>query len=338
MRVRMTLWLIGLVLTNTGCSVVADAVHTTSSRTRQSISDAYERHRNKQWAAAAWDDVRKADPAVPASGDFADGFRDGFAEYLYRGSTEPPPLPPGRYRTVHSQSSAGYHAAEAWFAGYRRGIAEGQARGAREWVVGPSSLRGGCAPAVPGWAETPDVRSARQIRKCPETLTQGTPYPVLRTEPAALPAGATRREGEAAVRADPAAVGPRVAGLSHPLPPVTVEPVPPAPRIATAAESCPPPATDATAVAAPTTPVFRPPVIGLVTTSGPVSEIPADKPVSPAVDIILTGATVTEQAADGSMGHWHAAPGADGPVRWRAAPARPATGPGGGSGTVQDRN
>src|SRR5690606_14648866 len=61
--------------------------------------------RNRITAEAVWRDVVRATPEVDYTADDADGFRDGYADYLYAGGTgAPPPLPPRRYWRKYYQS------------------------------------------------------------------------------------------------------------------------------------------------------------------------------------------------------------------------------------------
>src|SRR5262249_20791963 len=122
------------------------------------------------WASEAWREVALSGAY---SSDYADGFKEGFAEYLYQGGNgEPPVMAPPRYRRIGYQTAEGHRAVEDWFAGYRHGASEAGARGWRQWIVGPSSLQppadgpfdehayplvrkpaGGKAPAVAGGVE-----------------------------------------------------------------------------------------------------------------------------------------------------------------------------------------
>jgi len=151
-QVGLALGLLGLSALNTGCALVGQGVDNVVFKAKESLEDCLERVRNRWWAKAAWDDVRNAHPEIKYSGDYADGFQEGFAEYLYAGGTgEPPPLPPRGYRTIHYQTPQGYQAIEEWFAGFRDGAAAARASGDRQWVTGPSSLRGPVnLPASPG--------------------------------------------------------------------------------------------------------------------------------------------------------------------------------------------
>jgi hypothetical protein len=104
----------------------------------RTVDECRERRRNRQWAEEAWAAVA---PNCDHSPDYAEGFKEGFADYLYRGgSGEPPLMAPPHYRGTRYQTPEGYRAIQDWFAGYRRGAADAHARGLRQWIVGPSAF------------------------------------------------------------------------------------------------------------------------------------------------------------------------------------------------------
>jgi len=143
------IWVIGLgLLGGPGCELVEQGVHVMSYKVCQCFQEHTERQRNRKWADQAWQAVCGAHPDLARSDDYAAGFKDGFAEHLWRGGNgEPPPLPPRKYRAVSYQTPSGYQAIESWFAGYRHGAEVAQEGGYRELVTGPSSLRS--VPPVP---------------------------------------------------------------------------------------------------------------------------------------------------------------------------------------------
>src|SRR5207247_1041528 len=101
-----------------------------------------ERARNRKWADDAWKTIGSAPEGCPYSVDHAQGFKDGFAEYLYEGgSGEPPPLPPRRYWSMSYQTPQGYQAVEDWFAGFRHGAWLARQGDYRKWVTVPLSAR-----------------------------------------------------------------------------------------------------------------------------------------------------------------------------------------------------
>lgn len=167
MGTKTMLCLIGICLLGSGCSVVSTGTRVVTARVKESLSEHAERSRNKAWARAAWQSVRAANPGVGFSGDYEKGFEAGFTEHLYRGTIQPPPLPPASYRGASHQTPNGYQAILAWFAGFRHGVADAQARGDRDLVTGPSSLRQ--AGAASGPISTPDVAT----QPVAETMPQG---------------------------------------------------------------------------------------------------------------------------------------------------------------------
>jgi hypothetical protein len=140
MSVRYALAVLGLALLSPGCMLVS-ATHVLSYRLCQSVEDCAERQRNARWAEESWEAVAGRCPGLAGNDDYARGFKEGLAEYLYRGAVDPPVLPPKRYRSVRYQTAQGYRAIEDWFNGYRRGVAVAHDGKHREWVTGPSSLR-----------------------------------------------------------------------------------------------------------------------------------------------------------------------------------------------------
>jgi hypothetical protein len=141
MRPAHALWLLGLSIALSGCALVEDAsrnIHVACATPRE---ERQEKARNQEWAEEAWQTVCKDAGASGHSPDFAQGFKDGFAEYLFRGGNGELPLAaPLRYRDVGYQNPQGYQAIQDWFEGYRLGSARAHDSGARKWITGPSPL------------------------------------------------------------------------------------------------------------------------------------------------------------------------------------------------------
>jgi hypothetical protein len=133
---KRALWLLGLGALASGCSLVGNATHNVVLETRQYLDTRAEEARNRRWADTAWEEVRQSGHPESPSDDYADGFKAGFADYLFAGGTgEPPPLPPHRYWTQRYQTPAGDAAIQDWFAGFRHGAATARDGGFRRWVT-----------------------------------------------------------------------------------------------------------------------------------------------------------------------------------------------------------
>jgi hypothetical protein len=241
--------MIVLGLVSPGCSVVGIAVETVVYKTREHVQEYEERSRNRKWAAAAWCDVRRANPEASYSDSFACGFRTGYADYLYAGEPgTPPALPPRQYRALAYQTPAGYRSIEDWFAGYRYGVEVARADGYRELITGPTSLPGPQLPVAqpqppptrpvpePGSEQLHYPRQAQLPALRPEPRSTGTvrePAPRRLPETAQIHISAPQPESEA-VGATPEAEAeqlPSIGELSAPAAPATAPQEPqPAPQ------------------------------------------------------------------------------------------------------------
>lgn len=141
MRRRLCLWVAALTWLGSGCSLAKDATSLAVYKVRESTDDFCEGIRDRKWADHAWEKARRASPGA-YSEDYARGFKDGFAHYLFRGGKgEPPPLPPPHYRKLSYQTPQGYRAIEDWYAGFRHGTDAARQSGYRQFITGPSALR-----------------------------------------------------------------------------------------------------------------------------------------------------------------------------------------------------
>src|SRR3974390_3207027 len=109
MRHALALALIGLSTACSGCALVQDSCHNVMVGIKTPIEEHHERARNRQWAEAAWQQVNTTCSGAGVSEDYARGFKEGFAEYLFRGGNgEPPLVAPARYRDARYQTQQGY--------------------------------------------------------------------------------------------------------------------------------------------------------------------------------------------------------------------------------------
>ena len=143
MRLKLILWFSGLALLCQGCNLVKSAVGNVAFEICLCAEDCQEKIRDRRWANEAWLATQAADPEHVYSADFAEGFKDGFVDFVHSGGTAgPPPLPPTRYWKVGYQTSEGHQAIEDWFAGFRQGVQVANEAGYRNLVTLPTALQG----------------------------------------------------------------------------------------------------------------------------------------------------------------------------------------------------
>jgi hypothetical protein len=193
MRVRFALFFLCSLGICQGCNLAKVATRVAYNRTVERIDDCRERARNVKWAKAAWEDFAGSHSEASLSEDFGAGFREGYADFVYRGGTgEPPPLPPPIYRRLRYQTPEGYRAIEDWFEGYRAGAASAQHDGHRRWVTGPSAMREsgqheGPSPPAPPAKQLPPATEAEQLPRPMERGGEAPQPPSSPTDPAAPP-------------------------------------------------------------------------------------------------------------------------------------------------------
>lgn len=75
-------------------------------------------------------------PESLTAADYAWGFREGFAQYVFAGgSGDPPAMPPRHYWQSDFRNAEGAIAVKSWFEGYRRGAEAARLGGYREKVT-----------------------------------------------------------------------------------------------------------------------------------------------------------------------------------------------------------
>ena len=126
--------------------------------------------RNHLLAKSAWNDYEKLSGEEGFTKHYANGFKQGFAEYLDGGSGEPPIIPPRTYWKVFYQTPEGHHDVEDWFAGYRMGVIAAEQSGRREWLTIPTSLPPeplgeSAAPVLVGTRRKPARHGVEQDRE-----------------------------------------------------------------------------------------------------------------------------------------------------------------------------
>jgi hypothetical protein len=94
-------------------------------------------------AETHWREVQRQCGEQTFSTDYAQGYIEGFADYLERGPAGgPPAIPPQRYWNVGYQSPTGHQAIQEWFAGFEDGTAAAVESGYRQFRTIPTSWKG----------------------------------------------------------------------------------------------------------------------------------------------------------------------------------------------------
>jgi hypothetical protein len=173
MRGKLTLLVLALTMFSPGCALIKDGVHGVSTSISDCVDDARERRRNWKCAEGTWQQIRASDP-LAYSRDYAQGFKEGFAEYLYSGKEDPPAVAPAQYRRFSYQTPQGYRAIEDWFAGYRYGVAAAIETGYRRLVTAPVSAPLASVPPEPAVANVKAPGSPPDpIIRLPNFVTPG---------------------------------------------------------------------------------------------------------------------------------------------------------------------
>jgi hypothetical protein len=109
--------------------------------------------RNRALAEQVWAYVVSSDSGACYSIDYAEGFLEGYTDYLTLGGTgAAPPIPPRRYWNVDYRNPGGEGVIQEWFAGFEHGAAEAKASGYRQLAVVPSSVLCPLPPPAPAVA------------------------------------------------------------------------------------------------------------------------------------------------------------------------------------------
>jgi hypothetical protein len=126
------------LVVSSGCTLIKNASHNVVLELSLCKEECLEKCRNRKLAETAWQAYNEAHPNQTTSPDYANGFQEGFADYLFAGGDDQTPiLPPFHYWKKRYQSPLGYQAMEEWAAGFRQGIAVARASGLRQWITVP---------------------------------------------------------------------------------------------------------------------------------------------------------------------------------------------------------
>ncbi len=195
-------WMTAILLLGSGCSMLESGARTLFTEPCEyagCVDDCTARLNHQIRASHVWAEIQQGTPGQPFSEDYANGFKEGYADYLYAGGTgQPPPLPPRKYWATRYATWEGRQAVQDWFAGFRHGAMLAQETGYRQYATVPSSLPAGGAacsysqPASPAAApDHPPLPEPTADPPPPEPAADRPPPEIVPapTEPANSPAG-----------------------------------------------------------------------------------------------------------------------------------------------------
>jgi hypothetical protein len=193
--------ILGICALVAGCSPIASGVRTMILEPLEYCTNGdaiCSRVRYRRLAEAAWDEIAKANPELGRKSDYAVGFKDGYADYLFEGgAAAPPPLPPRHYWKEKYRTPQGQEAIADWFAGYQSGAAAAQGSGLRDVIVIPTwgppmTMPPDSGPLPAGKAPEPEPSEALPSPR-PISSLAPTPVPAeARPGPTPVPAEARR--------------------------------------------------------------------------------------------------------------------------------------------------
>jgi hypothetical protein len=175
MKVCRLLCLLALCAAPSGCSWTPYAVWNLWEAPCDVLHRTGLNCRFRRQADDAWDHVLQASPDGAYSQTYADGFKEGFVDFLDADGTGDPPAAPGWcYRTPRFLTPEGKQEVEDWFAGFRHGAAVARASGLRQAVVVPLAL-----PPIHATLGMPEMAE----RPAPPPEQPPEPLPLPRTLP-----------------------------------------------------------------------------------------------------------------------------------------------------------
>ena len=140
MRLRSVL-LIGPLLPLCGCNLFRLAGHNLANETISRHDERKFDHRLESESRCVWRDVCRQYPARTFTPEFADGFTDGYVDYLDVGGTpRPPAVPPLRYRRSSYLTPHGHALVKDYLIGFQYGAEVAVATGKREFLTVPVLL------------------------------------------------------------------------------------------------------------------------------------------------------------------------------------------------------
>lgn len=176
---RVRIFWLGLLLPLTGCNLFWYAGHNLIEEPRARIDEFQVTRRMKAEAEQTWAAVCRQYDGRCFSREFADGFVEGYVDYLeHGGESRPPTVPPPRYRRAAYLTPSGYERAKDYMIGFKYGADVAQSTGRRHFHTVPVLL--------------PEPKGEQPLNITTHAESEGFPAPPLASDhPATTPAPMT---------------------------------------------------------------------------------------------------------------------------------------------------
>jgi hypothetical protein len=161
-----------------GCTLIARSVYNINYDKEMRADLAEKSAEHRKLAQQAWLEYWSTCNELTPDAGMAEGFVDGFADYLDAGgSAEPPAVPPNQFRFGAGTSPAGRLTASRYAEGFTAGAHAARASGLRETSLVPVFLPIATPDALTEGSPPPPA-------KLPEALPTPRPLPSKPAEPA----------------------------------------------------------------------------------------------------------------------------------------------------------
>ncbi len=156
----------GSIAPLSGCLLARDTARNLINEPAELVDNKKLSHRLRRDSRTVWSQVCQQYPSRTFSHDFAEGFEDGYVDYLESGGTaQPPAVPPIRYRRSRFMSVEGHARIRDYSGGFKYGCDTAAASGQRELITLPILL------------PEPPPESAVQARQISPQRTETLPAP-----------------------------------------------------------------------------------------------------------------------------------------------------------------
>lgn len=194
--------LLGCLAPLTGCRVVRTAVPSGTPMATESISGQEASHHYKQEARHAWQEVGRQYPNRAFTASFADGFKEGFTNRRWNGTSSTTPAAPPAWYRAHAQTPESRAAGFDYLSGFQYGSDVAHSMGhtasaaeAKESTTAGSAKIFSMSQTLPSMVPAKPRAIAADVGP-PKTVALSSPHrpeplPLPRApEPVALPATA----------------------------------------------------------------------------------------------------------------------------------------------------